>query len=56
MTRRETPRNWRSGHRAMGRVDILVNNAGSNTPQPIDQIADEDWDPLVELNLTRAWR
>ncbi len=36
----------------MGRVDILVNNAGSNTPQPIDAITDEDWDRLVELNLS----
>ena len=38
--------------RRMGRVDILVNNAGSNLPQPIDQIRDEDWDRLVELNLS----
>ena len=37
---------------AMGRVDILVNNAGTNLPQPIDQIKDEDWDRLVELNLS----
>ncbi len=37
---------------AMGRVDILVNNAGSNVPQEIDQIDDERWDMLVELNLT----
>jgi NAD(P)-dependent dehydrogenase (short-subunit alcohol dehydrogenase family) len=36
----------------MGRVDILVNNAGSNIPQPIDQITDEAWDQIVELNLT----
>ncbi len=36
---------------AMGRVDILVNNAGSNTPQPIEQLQDDDWDRLVELNL-----
>lgn len=35
-----------------GRVDILVNNAGSNAPQPIDAIRDEDWDRLIELNLT----
>jgi NAD(P)-dependent dehydrogenase (short-subunit alcohol dehydrogenase family) len=35
----------------MGRVDILVNNAGSNTPQPIDEIRDEDWDRILELNL-----
>jgi NAD(P)-dependent dehydrogenase (short-subunit alcohol dehydrogenase family) len=36
----------------MGRVDILVNNAGSNAPAPIDQIKDEDWDRILELNLT----
>jgi NAD(P)-dependent dehydrogenase (short-subunit alcohol dehydrogenase family) len=36
----------------MGRVDILINNAGSNKPQPIDEIRDEDWDTIVELNLS----
>jgi NAD(P)-dependent dehydrogenase (short-subunit alcohol dehydrogenase family) len=34
-----------------GRVDILINNAGTNCPQPIDEIRDEDWDRLMELNL-----
>ncbi|MCC6880570.1 MAG: SDR family oxidoreductase, partial [Verrucomicrobiales bacterium] len=38
--------------RRFGRVDILVNNAGSNAPQPIDEITDEAWDRIVELNLT----
>ncbi len=37
---------------AMGRVDILVNNAGTNKPQPIDQIDDETWDNVVEINLS----
>ena len=36
----------------MGRVDILVNNAGSNIPQAIDEIEDEKWDRIIELNLT----
>ncbi len=36
----------------LGKVDILVNNAGWNIPQPIDAIRDEDWDYLLELNLT----
>lgn len=36
----------------MGRVDILVNNAGSNVPEAIDDIQDENWDRIVELNLT----
>jgi gluconate 5-dehydrogenase len=35
-----------------GAVDILINNAGTNNPQPIDQIDDEAWDRLLELNLT----
>ncbi len=35
----------------LGRVDILVNNAGSNKPQAIDQITDEAWDEIIELNL-----
>ncbi len=36
---------------AMGRVDILVNNAGSNVPQMVDEITDEQWDRIIELNL-----
>jgi NAD(P)-dependent dehydrogenase (short-subunit alcohol dehydrogenase family) len=35
----------------MGRVDILINNAGTNTPQPVDEIKDEDWDRVMEINL-----
>jgi NAD(P)-dependent dehydrogenase (short-subunit alcohol dehydrogenase family) len=35
----------------MGRVDILVNNAGTNVPQQIDQITDETWDRVLEINL-----
>jgi NAD(P)-dependent dehydrogenase (short-subunit alcohol dehydrogenase family) len=38
--------------KAMGKVDILINNAGTNKPQPIDQIDDDVWDQLVELNLS----
>ena len=36
----------------LGKVDILVNNAGFNVPQAIDEIDDQTWDRLVELNLT----
>ena len=36
----------------LGKIDILVNNAGTNCPQPIDQIRDEDWDRVLQLNLT----
>jgi NAD(P)-dependent dehydrogenase (short-subunit alcohol dehydrogenase family) len=37
---------------AVGKIDILINNAGMNHPQPIDAIADEVWDRLIEVNLT----
>lgn len=36
----------------IGRVDILINNAGTNVPQPVDQVKDEDWDRVLELNIT----
>jgi NAD(P)-dependent dehydrogenase (short-subunit alcohol dehydrogenase family) len=34
-----------------GRIDILVNNAGTNAPQAIDEITDETWDRVMEINL-----
>jgi NAD(P)-dependent dehydrogenase (short-subunit alcohol dehydrogenase family) len=40
----------------LGRVDILVNNAGSNVIQAIDEITDEAWDRILELNLSCGMR
>ena len=42
--------------RRLGRVDVLVNNAGSNVPQPVDEITDEVWDRILELNLSSCMR
>jgi len=36
----------------MGCVDILVNNAGTNQPQVTEEIRDDDWDRVLEINLT----
>jgi NAD(P)-dependent dehydrogenase (short-subunit alcohol dehydrogenase family) len=36
----------------MGRVDILINNAGTNVPQITEEIRDEDWDRVLEINLS----
>jgi NAD(P)-dependent dehydrogenase (short-subunit alcohol dehydrogenase family) len=36
----------------LGRVDILVNNAGTNQPQVTEEIRDDDWDRVLEINLT----
>jgi NAD(P)-dependent dehydrogenase (short-subunit alcohol dehydrogenase family) len=38
----------------LGKVDILISNAGWNIPQPIEKIRDEDWDSLLELNVTSS--
>jgi len=34
-----------------GRIDILVNSAGMNIRKPILEIGDEDWDPVLTVNL-----
>lgn len=53
MTKRpQVDRLARQAIEKFGHVDILVNNAGSNAPQPIDAIRDEDWDRILELNLS----
>jgi len=53
MSRRDdVSRLARTALEQMGRIDILINNAGTNVPQPIDQIRDEDWDRLLEINLS----
>lgn len=50
--REDTRRLAKQAMESMGRVDIIVNNAGTNTPAEVDNIRDEDWDRLLELNLT----
>jgi NAD(P)-dependent dehydrogenase (short-subunit alcohol dehydrogenase family) len=49
--RGEAGRLARAALEKTGRVDVLVNNAGTNKPQAIDQISDETWDAVMELNL-----
>lgn len=36
---------------AFGRIDILVNNAGIFVPGPIENLREEDWDRVIEVNL-----
>ncbi|HTN92694.1 MAG TPA: 2-dehydro-3-deoxy-D-gluconate 5-dehydrogenase KduD [Sorangium sp.] len=40
----------------LGRIDILVNNAGLIRRSPAVEYSDEDWDLLIEVNLTSAFR
>ena len=37
-------------------IDILVNNAGIAISAPLHKVTDEDWDRIIALNLTAAFR
>ncbi len=50
--RRQVTELAQAAQSTLGKVDILVNNAGSNAPQPVEEISDDAWDRIVELNLT----
>jgi 3-oxoacyl-[acyl-carrier protein] reductase len=39
-----------------GQVDILVNNAGITRDQLALRMKDEDWDRIIEVNLTAGFR
>lgn len=54
--REDTARLAQETLKRFGRVDVLVNNAGSNTPQRADEITDEAWDRIIELNLSGIMR
>jgi 2-deoxy-D-gluconate 3-dehydrogenase len=41
---------------ALGRIDILVNNAGLIRRTPAADYSDEDWDLVIEVDLTSAFR
>ena len=41
---------------AMGRVDILVNNAGTIRRAAAEAFSDDDWDAVIEVNLTSLFR
>ena len=42
----------------LGRLDVLVNNAGGNARPPVafDELTEQDWAAIVDLNLTAHWR
>jgi Dehydrogenases with different specificities (related to short-chain alcohol dehydrogenases) len=47
----ETKRLVEETTKQLGPIDILINNAGIARVQPIDEIAEADWDELIAVNL-----
>ena len=39
----------------LGSVEILVNNAGISKPQKLQDITENDWDEIIQLNLKAAF-
>src|SRR3954470_21186854 len=46
----------REAEAGMGRVDILVNNAGITRDSIALRLRDEDWQAVMDINLTAAFR
>ena len=45
-----------AAEKAMGQVDILVANAGITRDNLFVQLRDEDWDNVINVNLTATFR
>jgi 3-oxoacyl-[acyl-carrier protein] reductase len=41
--------------RELGIVQILINNAGISKQQPLDEILENDWDEIINVNLKSAF-
>jgi 3-oxoacyl-[acyl-carrier protein] reductase len=46
----------KEGEAAAGAIDILVNNAGLTRDQLLLRMKDEDWDRVIEVDLTAGFR
>ncbi|GEK57970.1 2-deoxy-D-gluconate 3-dehydrogenase [Marinococcus halophilus] len=38
-------------HRRLGQIDVLLNNAGTNIPAPAEEVTEEEWDRIHDINL-----
>ena len=52
----EADRLWAAAETATGKVDILVNNAGITRDMLAMRMKDEDWQAVLDVNLTAGFR
>ncbi len=38
-----------------GRIDVLINNAGTDTTLPLEELSIEDWNRVLDVNLTAVF-
>jgi len=43
-------------HREEGAIDLLVNCAGITRDRALWNLADDDWESVIDVNLTGSWR
>jgi NAD(P)-dependent dehydrogenase (short-subunit alcohol dehydrogenase family) len=57
VTRRDSVvRAFDDAGKALGAITVVVNNAGVAVTKPLLEHSDEDWDQVIGVNLTGAWR
>ncbi len=47
---------FKKAYETFGRIDILVNNAGINRPADFDKQTEEEWNEVIDVNLTGVFR
>ncbi|WP_293445045.1 3-oxoacyl-[acyl-carrier-protein] reductase [Persephonella sp.] len=52
----DIPQQWKEIEKAAGNVDILVNNAGLTKDTLFIRMKDEDWDAVLQANLTGTFK
>ena len=58
MADKATPQKRRSKKRSqqLGRIDILINNAGTIRRSPAVDFSEEDWQAVIDVNLSSVFR
>lgn len=46
----------KSIYKDIGSIDILINNAGVTVRAPLEKFDDDDWDTIIDINLTSVYK